>query len=58
VGVLLFIVGVTLLSGTAAAWVGLSGAAIVTVSVFRAATMKPGEYKYESRVPPGGPGGL
>jgi len=55
--VLLVIVGATLVSGAAAAWIGISGAAIVTITVFRAATMTPDEYKYEPPVPPGGPGG-
>jgi hypothetical protein len=57
-GALLVIVSVTLLSGAAAAWAGISGAAIVTVTVFRAASMKPDEYMYEPPVPPGGTSGL
>src|SRR5262249_57362966 len=56
-GALLVIVSVTLLSGAAAAWVGISGAAIITVTVFRAASMKPDEYRYEPPVPPGGTSG-
>ena len=57
VGVVLFIVAATLLTGTAAAWVGLSGVAVIVVAVFRAATMKPEDYRREPPVPPGAPGG-
>ena len=56
-GVLLIILSATLLSGAAAAYVGLSGAAIFTVAVFRAASVKPGENPPEAPVPPGAPGG-
>ena len=56
-GVLLVLVSATLLSGAAAAWIGISGVAIITVAVFRAAGMKPDEYRYEPPVPPGGTGG-
>jgi hypothetical protein len=56
-GVLLVILGATVLSGAVAAYAGLSGAAIITVAVFRAASMKPDEYPPEAPVPPGAPGG-
>ena len=56
-GVLFIILSATLLSGTAAAYVGLSGAAIFTVAVFRAASVKPDENPPEAPVPPGAPGG-
>ena len=56
-GALLVIVSVTLLSGMAAALVGISGAAIFTVAMFRAASLKPGDYRREPPVPPGGHGG-
>ena len=47
-GVLLVILGATLLSGAVAAYVGLSGAAIITVAIFRAASMKPEDYPPEA----------
>ena len=56
-GVLLIILSATLLSGAVAAYIGLSGAAIITVAVFRAASMKPEDYPPEAPVPPGAPGG-
>ena len=57
-GVVLVLLSAFLITGAAAAWVGISGAAIVTVTVFRAASMKPDEYRYEPPVPPGGTSGL
>jgi hypothetical protein len=57
VGVLLVVLGAYLFTGAAAAWVGLSGAALIAAAVFRGATMKPGEYRREPPVPPGAPGG-
>ena len=57
-GVVLVIAAVTVVSGTAAAWLGISGAAIITVAVFRAATMTPEDYRREPPVPPGAQGGL
>jgi len=56
-GVLLVIISVTLLSGAVAAYIGLSGAAIITVAVFRTASMKPEDYPPEAPIPPGAPGG-
>jgi hypothetical protein len=55
--VLLVIVSITLLSGMAAALVGISGAAIFTIAMFRAASVKPNDYRREPPVPPGGHGG-
>ena len=55
-GVLLVIISATLLTGTAAAWVGVSGVAAICVGVFRAATMKPDDSRREAPVSPGGPG--
>jgi len=40
-GVLLVIISATLVTGSAAAWFGISGAAVITVAVFRAASMTP-----------------
>ena len=52
-GVLLVIISATLLTGPAAAWVGISGAGVITVAVFRAASMTPDDYRREPPVPPG-----
>ena len=52
-GVLLVIISATLLSGAVAAYIGLSGAAIITVAIFRAASMKPEDYPPEAPIPPG-----
>jgi hypothetical protein len=54
--VLLVIVAATMVGGAAAAWLGLSGVAVMILAVVRAATMKPEEYRREAPVPPGGPG--
>ena len=56
-GVLLIIISATVLTGSAAAWVGISGAAVISVAVFRGATMTPDDYRREPPVPPGGGGG-
>lgn len=56
VGVVLVIVAATVVGGTAAAWLGLSGIAIVIVAGFRGASIKPDDYRREAPVPPGGPG--
>jgi hypothetical protein len=55
-GVLLVIISATLLTGSAAAWAGISGIAIVAAGIFRAATMNPDDYRRKPPVPPGGPG--
>ena len=56
VGVVLVIVAATMVGGTAAAWIGLSGVGVIIVAVFRGASMKPDDYRREAPVPPGGPG--
>jgi len=56
-GVLALIVAVTLLSGAAATWVGISGAAIIFLTAARALSMTPGDYQREPPVPPGASGG-
>ena len=53
VGVALVLLSAYLLTGAAAAWVGISGAAVITVAVFRAASMTPDDYRREPPVPPG-----
>jgi hypothetical protein len=55
--VLLVIISATLLTGSAAAWAGICGAALITVAVFRAASMTPEDYRREPPVPPGSGGG-
>ena len=55
-GVVLVLLSAFLLTGAAAAWVGISGVAVMVVAVFRAATMKPEDNRREAPVPPGGPG--
>ena len=59
VGVLLVVLGAYLFTGAAAAWVGLSGVAIIIAALIRAGSMKPDDYRREAPVPPGGlgPGG-
>ena len=56
-GVLLVIVGATLLTGSVAAWVGLSGVAVIIAALIRAGSMKPDDYRREAPVPPGDSGG-
>ena len=55
-GMLLVVVGVTLLSGAAEAWVVAAGAVIVFVVATRALSMSSGDYRRESPRPPGAPG--
>ena len=57
VGVLLVIVAATTVGGMAAAWLGLSGVAVIVAALVRAGTMKPEERQPEAPVPPGAPGG-
>ena len=57
VGVLLVLLGAYLLTGAAAAWVGISGAVVITLAIVRGATMKPEDYRREAPVPPGDSGG-
>ena len=56
VGVVLVLLSAYVLTGAAAAWVGLSGAAVIIVAIFRGATMKPEDHRREAPVPPGAPG--
>jgi hypothetical protein len=56
VGVALVLLSAYVLTGAAAAWVGLSGAAVTIAAIFRGATMKPDDYRREAPVPPGAPG--
>ena len=56
-GVLLVIISATLLTGSVAAWAGISGAAVITLAVFRAASVTPDDYRREPPVPPGSGGG-
>jgi len=52
-GVLLVVVGVTLLSGAAKAWVVGDGAAVIFVIGLRSLSMTPAEYRREPPMPPG-----
>ena len=52
-GVLLVVVGVTLLSGAAKAWVVGAGAAVIYVIGLRSLSMTPAEYRREPPMPPG-----
>jgi hypothetical protein len=54
-GVLLIVIGMTLLSGAAEAWTAGAGAAIVFVIIFRWLSMSPGDYRREAPMPPGAP---
>jgi hypothetical protein len=55
-GVLVVVVGATLVSGEAALWVMLGGSAIIFVVALWALSMSPDEYKREAPGPPGVPG--
>jgi hypothetical protein len=52
-GVLLVVVGVTLLSGAAKAWVVGAGVAIIFVIGLRSLSMTPADYRREPPIPPG-----
>jgi hypothetical protein len=52
-GVLVVVVGVTLLSGGAKAWVVGAGAAIIFVLGLRSLSMTPADYRREPPMPPG-----
>lgn len=56
-GVLVVVIGATLVSGAAAGWVIFAGAAIIFVAAAGALSMTPNEYTREPPVPPGGTGG-
>ena len=55
-GVLLVVVGITLLSGAAGAWVVGAGAAIIFVIGLRSLSMSPADYRREPPMPPGAGG--
>jgi hypothetical protein len=55
-GVLVVVVGATLVSGAAAPWVMFAGAAIIFAIAAWALSMSPGEYRHEPPIPPGSPG--
>jgi membrane protein YdbS with pleckstrin-like domain len=54
VGVLVVVVGATLVSGAAGTWVVGGGAAIIFVIAVRALSLTPDEYRRDPPVPPGG----
>src|SRR5262249_62142671 len=53
-GVLVVVVGATLVSGEAALWVMFAGAAIIFVIACWALSLSPGQYRREPPIPPGG----
>jgi hypothetical protein len=55
-GVLVVVVGATLVGGAAGGWVALAGAAIIFGSAAWALSVTPGEYRHEAPTPPGAPG--
>jgi len=55
-GVLVVVVGATVVSSAAAPWVILAGAAIIFVVACSALASKPSDYRREGPVPPGAPG--
>lgn len=55
-GVLLVVVGVTLFSGAAQAWVVGAGAAIIFVIGLRSLSMSPADYRRQPPMPPGAGG--
>jgi len=55
-GVLVIVVGATLVSGPAAPWVMFAGAAIIFAVACSALASTPGEYRREGPMPPGAPG--
>ena len=56
VGVLVVVVGATVVSGAAAPWVMFAGAAVLFVVACSALANKPDEYRREGPAAPGGPG--
>ena len=54
-GVLLVVIGTTLLSGVAEAWVAGSGAAIIFVMSFWLLSTSPADSRREPPIPPGAP---
>jgi hypothetical protein len=55
-GVLLVVVGATLLSGAAEAWVVFAGALVLLFVGFSLLSSSPADYKREPPMPPGAPG--
>jgi len=55
--VLLVIISATLRTGSGSPGGRICGAAVITVAVFRAASMTPEDYRREPPVPPGSGGG-
>jgi len=55
-GVLVVVVGATLVSGAAAGWVMFAGAAIIFVIAFWALSTTPSDSRREAPTPPGAPG--
>jgi hypothetical protein len=55
-GVLVVVVGATLVGGAAGGWVALAGAGIIFGSAAWALSVTPGESSHEAPTPPGAPG--
>jgi hypothetical protein len=51
--VLLVVIGTTLLSGAAGAWVAGAGGAIIFLIMFGLLSMSPADYRREPPMPPG-----
>jgi len=56
VGVLLVVIGATLVGGVAATWVMGARAAIIFIAAFWLLSMSPADYRREAPCPPSGPG--
>ena len=52
-GVLVVVIGATVVSGAAALWVIFAGAAISFISLFSLLSMSPADYRRERPMPPG-----
>ena len=52
-GVLVVVVGATLVSSAAAPWVIFAGAAVIFISLFWLLSMSPADYRREAPTPPG-----
>jgi hypothetical protein len=55
-GVLMVVVGATLVAGTAAPWTMLAGGAVIFVALWDALSNSPADYKRERPMPPGAGG--
>ena len=53
VGMLLVVIGATLVGGVAATWVMGAGAAIIFIVAFWLLSMSPADYRHEPPMPPG-----